>query len=362
MRKFWTIIDKYIFKRMMVTFAYTLLLFNAISVVFDFVEHMDDFLKREAPGSAIFWFLFTFFPWVSGLLAHLFLFISVIFFTSRMANNTEITPIIASGISFKRFLRPYVVGSAIIFVILLFSKHTVIPLSNKIRFKIQDTYLFPPHPTSENNKHIRIGPTTYAYTEHYTRDRKRAARLTVEEFDSVRNLQKRTASLQGFYDTLKKEWTLHDVTITSYDSLSQTREYVDSLQLKLPLEPRDFFEEIRPREEYTSKEIEQRIAKSKRLGLGSANLLYVELYRRTADAFAVFIFVLLGACIAAKKTRGGSGIHLAMGIVLCLVYIFLQQLSYTLSIKSGMDPLLACWIPNIVFAFITLLFYFQRTR
>ncbi len=362
MRKYWTTIDGYVFRRMMVTFAYTLILFNLISVVFDFVEHMDDFLKREAPGSAIFWFLLTFFPWVSGLLAHLFLFISVIFFTSRMANNTEIVPIIASGISFRRFLRPYVVGSFLIFVVLLFAKHTVIPLSNKIRFKIQDTYLFPPNPTSENNKHIRIGPNTFAYTEHYTRDRKRAARLTLEEFDKNKILKKRTASLESFYDTINTQWIMRQVTITEYDSLSQKRSYKDSLVLKTDFTPADFFEEIRPREEYTSAEIKKRIAKAKRLGLGSSNILYVELYRRTADAFAVFIFVLLGACIAAKKTRGGSGIHLALGVFLCLIYIFLQQVSYTLSIKSGMDPLPACWIPNIIFAFITLYFYRQRVK
>ncbi len=362
MRKFWTTIDGYVFKRMMVTFIYTLVLFNAISVVFDFVEHMDNFIRREAPGSAIFWFLFTFFPWVSGLLAHLFLFISVIFFTSRMATKTEIVPIIAAGISFRRFLRPYFVGSILIFIVLFFAKHTIIPLSNKVRFKIQDTYLFPPDPSSGNNKHIRIGPQTYAYTENYSRDRKRASRMAIEEFDKNQKLLKRTSSLEGFYDSLQKKWTLHDVTVTEYDSLFQNRTYHDSLTLTLELDPQDFFEEIRPREEYTSEEIRKRIAKAKRLGLGSYNLLYVELYRRTADAFAVFIFVLLGACIAAKKTRGGSGIHLAVGVVLCLVYIFLQQVSYTMSIKSGMDPLLAVWIPNIIFAVITYLYYLQRIK
>ncbi len=358
----WSKIDMYIFRRMMVTFLYTLALFNAISVVFDFVEHIEDFIKRDAPGSAIFWFLFTFFPWISGLLSHLFLFISVIFFTSRMANNTEIVPILASGISFSRFLRPYLVGATIIFVILFFSKHTIIPNSNKIRFGIQDEYVFPKRESSDNNRHVRIGPSTFAYTEFYTSNRNRAARLTVEDFDSNFNLIKKTASLEGFYDSISSVWKLHQVTITEYKDMEQIREHMDSLNLSIELTPQDFFEETRPREEYTSRELKQRIAKAKHLGLGSYNILYVELYKRTADAFAVFVFVLLGACIGAKKTRGGSGIHLAIGIVICLLYIFLQQISNTLSIKSGLDPLIAVWIPNIVFSIVTLLYYRQRIQ
>ncbi len=347
---------------MMFTFIYALVLFNAISVVFDFVEHIDDFTKRNAPGSAIFWFHLTFFPWISGLLSHLFLFISVIFFTSRMANNTEIVPILASGISFTRFLRPYMVGALLIFIVLFFAKHTIIPLSNKIRFKIQDTYLFPPNESSEGNKHVRIGPNTYAYTEFYTSSRSRAALFTIEDFDSNYNLMKKTASLEAFFDSTNSSWKLHQVTQTTYHEYEQDVVHMDSLELKLDLVPQDFFEEIRPREEYTSEELRQRIDKFHRLGLGSANFLYVELYKRSADAFAVFIFVLLGACIGAKKTRGGSGIHLALGIVICLLFVFLQQISNTLSIKSGLNPMIAVWIPNIVFGFIALLYYRQRTR
>lgn len=360
--KNWTILDRYIFRRMIVTFVYSLLLFNAISVVFDFVEHIDDFIRRDAPGSAIFWFLFTFFPWISGLLAHLFLFISVIFFTSRMANKTEIVPILATGISFRRFLLPYMVGASIIFVILLFAKHTFIPLSNKVRFEIQDKYLFPPDPLSDHNKHVRIGPQSYAYTEYYTSNRNRAARFTIENFDTSAELKTKIASLEAFYDSSQKVWRMHKVMVTRYGKYRQNVSYRDSMNIKLNLEPGDFFEEIRPREEYTSQELRSRIAKAKRLGLGSYNILYVELYKRTADAFAVFIFVLLGACIGAKKTRGGSGIHLAIGIVICLVYMFVQQMTSQLSIKSGLDPLLAVWIPNAFFAVVAYYYYRQRMK
>ncbi len=358
----WTIIDRYIFRRMMVTFIYALILFNLISVVFDFVEHVDDFDRRHAPASTVLLFLLSFFPWISGLLSHLFLFISVIFFTSRMASKTEIIPILANGISFSRFLRPYMVGAAIIFVVLLFAKNYTIPMSNKVRFAIKDRYLSAYSGASEKNKHLRIGPRDYAYTESYDKSRSRADRFTLFSYDSLSNLSHKTESVESFYDSTAQEWIMKSVTETYYSQYEQRQKKYDTLRKKLELEPQDFFEEVRPREEYTSSELKQQIAKSKRLGLSSYNVLYVELYKRTAEAFAVFIFVLIGACIGAQKTRGGSGIHLALGIVICLIYIFLQRITSIMSIASGLDPLIAAWIPNVVFALIALYFYRLRSR
>jgi lipopolysaccharide export system permease protein len=344
-------IDWYILKKFVGTFLFAIMIMAVISCVIDLSEKMNDFVERKAPLLAILNYFKNFIPHIVALLFPLFLFIATIFFTSKLAYKSEIIAILASGVSFQRFLRPYIVGGILLCGTSLLANHYIVPMANKQRLAFEDTYVHWSPESSDQNIHLRLTKNLYVFLQNYNYKMNSGNRFTAETIEGTL-LKEKVSADRVSYDSVKKEWTLYNVTIRKNNGLDEELINLSELKQKYPFSPADLDEDEHVKESLTTPQLDKYIAREKLRGRETLNLYYIEKYRRTAQPFAGMIMVIMGACIASRKIRGGSGLHLALGIVLSAGYIMVMQFSTTFSAKTTMSPLLAVWIPNFVFAVI----------
>jgi lipopolysaccharide export system permease protein len=344
-------LDWYILKKFVGTFFYAIMILAVISCVIDLSEKMNDFVERGAPLSAIMNYFLNFIPHIVALLFPLFIFISTIFFTSKIAYKSEIIAILASGVSFQRFLRPYIIGGILLCGGSLLANHFIVPMANTQRLAFEDKYIHYTPESSDQNIHLRLTKTLYIFLQSYNYKTNSGNRFTAEIIDGTLLKEKLVADRLS-YDSVKKEWTLYNVSIRKNDGLNEKLEWQNEIKKKYPFTPADLEEDEYVKEQLTTPKLRKYIAREKLRGRETLNLYYIEEYRRTAQPFAGMIMVIMGACIASRKIRGGSGLHLALGIVLSAGYIMVMQFSTTFSSKGGMSPMLAVWIPNFIFAIV----------
>ncbi len=351
-------IDWYILKRFIGTFIFAICIFAIISVVIDITEKMDNFIEYSLSP----WFIFTnyylgFIPHILALLFPLFIFIAVIFFTSKLAYKSEIIAILSTGVSFHRFLRSYWIGGIMLALLLGFANRTVIPHANVIKVTFENTYIDRKKKQDiQHNVHIRIDTSRYITLKTYYPKDQYANEFVLE---TIRG-QKLLSRLQARTITWNKTdgaWEIRrGIKRTIGNNKVKVHEIKDSL-LKLNLTPKDLRKSTNIIEGMTTKELNQYIQHQKMRSTEAINYLYVEKYRRTASAFSIIILTLIGAVIASRKIRGGSGLHLALGIVISAVYVLFMQFSTTFSVKGTLNPLIAVWIPNIVFGILAIILY-----
>lgn len=342
----------------MSTFFFTILLMAVISCVIDITEKMNDLTERHAPLSEIMNYLKNFIPHITALLFQFFVFIATIFFTSKLAYKTEIIAILASGVSFQRFLRPYIVGGAILCSISLLANHFIVPMANKQRLAFEDKYIHYEKLSADQNVHLRLTKNLWIFMQNFDYKTQTGNRFTAETIQDGKLKEKLMAD-RITYDSVKKEYTLYNVTIRKNEDLKEELTVVNEMKQRYPFVPNDLDEDEDVKEALTTPELTKYIEREKLRGRETLNFFYVEKYRRTSQPFAGMIMVIIGACIASRKIRGGSGVHLALGIVLSAVYFFLMQFSTTFSTKGGLDPLLSVWILNFVFGGVAL-YLFKR--
>jgi lipopolysaccharide export system permease protein len=342
-------LDWYIIRKFLGTFLFAIMILAVISCVIDYSEKVEDFVQKKAPVLAIMNYYKDFIPHITALLFPLFIFIATIFFTSQIAYKSEIIAILASGVSFQRFLRPYVIGGGILCVVSLFANNIVIPKADKERIAFEDRYVHNPTYMSGKNIHLQLSKGLYVYVQSYDYMANMGYRFTAEKINGV-NLQEKLWADNVSYDSVKKIWNLKNVTIRYNNGLKEDYKYLNQLDMKYPFTPKDFDEDDAIKEALTTSELNKYIAQEKLRGSENLNAYYVEKYRRTAQPFAGIILTIIGACIASRKVRGGSGLHLALGICISALYIMFLQLSTTFSIKSTLNPMVAVWIPNFIFA------------
>lgn len=355
-----TKIDWYIFKRFLGTFFYAIMILTVISVVIDITEKIDDFISNQLSVSYIVvHYYLAFIPYIIALLFPLFVFIAVIFFTSKMAYRLEIMAILSSGVSFWRFLRPFWAGGLLLALLLGIANQGLIPHANKARINFENKFTTsydPNKSTTLTNVHVRIDSFHYiSMNAFYTTDNY-ASGFTMEEIKGQQLLLK-LESPSISWDSTKKVWKTGRAVIRFMDGMSVPVKVVLDTSLKLNITPQDLELNTDAQVTMSTKELNHYIARQELRGAGGLNYLYVEKYRRIASAFAVLILTFIGAVIASRKVRGGSGLHLALGIVLSATYILFMQFSTTFSVKGTLNPLLAVWIPNILFAGIALWLY-----
>jgi lipopolysaccharide export system permease protein len=356
-----TTIDRYILKKFIGTFIYAILIMSLISVVIDYSEKVNSLVSRKASAYEIFIYFRSFIPHIVALLFSLFIFISTIFFTSRLAYKSEIIAILATGASFNRFLRPYVIGATLLCSIFLVANHFVVPLANKQRMAFEDKYVHSIVTTSDRNVHLRLSPELYVSVQSYDYTTQTGYNFSAEKIDST-SLKERISAERVSYDSIKKTWNLYQVTIRRNNGLEEELKFLPDLSLPYPFTPKDLHNDDDIKAVLTTPELDRYIAQEKLRGRESLNFYYVEKYRRTAQPVAGFILCMIGVCISSRKIRGGSGLHLAMGILISAVYMMFLQLSTTFSTKAGLNPLLAVWIPNIVFSVIAFILYRRQIR
>jgi lipopolysaccharide export system permease protein len=339
-----------------------------IVLVIDYSEKTDDFVKAKKSFTAVFTeYYFGFIPHIVSLLFHLFVFISVIFFTSKMAAQTEIIPILASGVSYNRFLRPYLIGGAVLALILWWANSGFIPRSNKKQTDFKAKFVDPnvtarTEATNYYSKYLKIDSNTYAGIKNYDTGAKSASQFfyhTVKNNRLVKNLR-----ANGFrWDTaVKNTWRLDNVVERTIKKSGELDSFVSFKNMQFNFKPDDIKYDDYVKDKLTTKELKRFIELEKKRGAPGVEKLEVEVHRRNATAFAVFILTLIGALIASRKNRGGMGIQLALGLILAFSYVLLDKFSTVFATNGNLSPFLAAWLPNIIFMFVTVYLYKRAQR
>ena len=350
------ILDWYIIKKFLGTYFFAIALIIAIAIIFDISEKIDDFLEKGAPLKyIIFRYYLNFIPWFANLFSSLFIFIAVIFFTAKMANQTEIVSILASGISFRRLLRPYFIAATFLAILSFALNAWIIPAANKVRMQFEDVYIHNPSELSAKNRHIQMSPGVFAYFDSYDGKANIGYRFTLEKIINGELKYKLSASRMKF-DTLTKHWMLMDkYYIYTFDSMKETLRTGRQLDTTFTFLPKDFVVRSSKIEAMNNSELSDYIAALRLKGSENVEEGIVELYKRSAMPFAAFILTLLGVSFSSRKNRGGIGMQLGIGLSLSFTYILFQRIFETFAINGGFPPLIAVWIPNILFAIISII-------
>ena len=319
-----------------------------ISIVFDISEKIDNIIQHHVSLGIVLRYYMNFIPGIINRVSQFIIFLSALYFTSRMANQTEFLPILSSGVSYYRILAPYIVVGLIITGGDFYMKNYVIPHSIKEVINFEDLYVVSDKP-GHSNYHVQIDKHTQFYVSTFNNEN-RATRFAIQKFDNSRNLIYELNANIATYDSLKNVWHLQRYHIRTINEMHETLKFGDSMDIRIPITSRDFLSKERNLPGMTTPEINQFIAEEKIKGEDFFGSAYVEKYKREAIPFANLIFIMIAVAIATRKVRGGMGIHLIAGILIGFTYEIVMQFSTTFSIKSDFPPLLSVWLPNIIYA------------
>jgi len=358
-----TKIDWYILKKFLVTFFFCMLIMTTLAVAIDISEKTDDFVKSGLSSREIFFqYYIGFIPFIWGMLYPLFVFIAVIFFTSKMALRSEVIAILASGTSYRRWLRPYLVGGLFFALGLFVAARYVLPRANEIRSRFQATYIDNRSVSTSNSGscwncfYRKMDSVTYIGIKSYDTASKSANGFFMEKvrgFKVFYNLRAQRIE----WDTSKNKWRLIGAVERQIDSMRESVQDHAIMHIDLKLNPAELYKDEYLKDNLTTPELISHIETEELRAAEGLNPLKVERYRRSATPFTVLLLTLIGAIIAGRKTRGGSGLHMAIGIVIAAIFIVSDRFSTTFSVKSDLHPLLAAWLPNAVFTCVALYLY-----
>ncbi len=347
-------IDWYIIKKFLGTFFYAISLLIVIVIVFDVSENLDSFIKNHAPLKAIlFDYYLNFIPYFINLFIYLFTFISVIFFTSKMAGNTEIVAILSSGISFWRLLKPYILSAIFLAVLSFYLGNFLIPKTNHTRRIFKNKYMEKLTKQGNRNLHLQIEPGTFAYVESYNRQRNNGFRFTLEKFKNQKLTYKLSAQ-RIERDTINNKWILKNYFIRTFTNNQETFKKGRKMDTTFKLKPSDLYTIKEYFEEMNMYELDEYIKSEKEKGSLVYKKYEVEKYKRLAGPAAILILTLIGMPLASRKVRGGIGMHLGLGIALTFSYILFMQISTVFSTFGNLSPAVGAWIPNILYSIIAL--------
>lgn len=349
-------VDWYILRKFFVTFLFCMLAFTVLAVAVDSSENADRFVTTGLSTAQIMRQYYAgFVPYIWGLLYPLFVFIAVIFFTSKMALRSEVIAILASGTSYNRWLRPYFIGGLVLALVLLLANRYAIPKANEIRSTFEAKYMnggsspAVQQTRCPNCYYKRIDSVTYIGMKYYDATSKAASSFFLEKIRRNKMVYNLRAD-RIEWDSTKRSWKLLNVTERSIDSMKETISQAPEKYLALNLHPSELRNDDFLKDKLTSPELKHFIKVEEQRATEGLAPLKVELSRRNATPFTVLLLTLIGAIIAGRKTRGGSGLHLAIGIVIAAAFILSDRFSTVFAIKSNFPPDLAAWMPNIIFS------------
>ena len=355
--------DWYIIKKFLGTYFFAIALIISIAVVFDVNEWIDNFINNKAPVKAIiFDYYANFIPYFSNLFSPLFVFISVIFFTSKLAENSEIIAMMSTGMSFKRLLRPYMISAAIISIMTYGMGAYVIPKGNVTRLNFEDRYKKKKKQEYVRNVQVEVDSGVIAYMERYEYYNKTAYRFSLDKFVDKKLVSHLTAR-SATYDTANvHKWTLKNYMIREMDGMKETITKGDRLDSIIKMEPQDFLIMKGQQETMTSSELSAYIERQRRRGFANIKEFEIEYHKRIAMSFASFILTIIGVSLSSRKVKGGMGMYLGAGLALSFSYILFQTVSATFAVNGNASPFQAVWVPNIVYTFIAIYLYRKAPR
>lgn len=351
------ILDRYIIKKFLGTFFLTLALFILIAIVFDVTEKLEDFLDGKVPLSEIiFDYYFNFIPYFAVLFTPLFLFVAVIFFTSRMAYRSEIVAILNSGITFNRMLLPYMISAGLVAGLNIYANHWLLPNSNKIRIAFEDEYVgYKPHNTGRDI-HMQIAKDQFVYLESFNFDDSTGYKFSYEQFSNG-NLNYKMRAEKIKWSGKEKKWLLKNYMVRTNNDMKETLKTGKDTLISYNFLPKDFEKKLNEVYTMNARELNQVISELTMRGADNIAFYEVEKYKRTAFPFAIFILTLIGVSLASRKVRGGIGLHIGIGIAISFAYILFQQFSQTFSTNGELPPIIGVWIPNIIFGVVAVYLY-----
>ena len=355
-------LDRYIISKFIGTYIYSIILIISISIVFDVNENLAKFTTNHAPLKAIVLdYYANFVPYFANLFSPLFVFIAVIFFTSKLAGNSEIIAMLAAGTSFKRLMRPYMISAALIAMLNFYLGSMVIPKGTVIRQNFDTLYKNKKKNTSATNVQLQVGKGIIAYIQQYDDRTRTGYGFSLDKFENKKLVSHMTASIIR-YDSIsdsRYHWHAQNYKIRTLKGLKEHITSGMSLDTLIMMEPMDLVFSKGQQETFTSPELLQYISKQQERGSQNVVQYEVEFHKRIAMSFASFILTIIGVSLSSRKRKGGMGLYLGIGLALSFAYILLQTISSTFAINANTPAILAAWIPNILFIFIAYFCYRQ---
>lgn len=358
-------LDRYLIGKFLVSFFYTALLFTLISLVIDFAEKAEKLLNEDVSWWRIITeYYLNFIPYINGLLWPLFTLIAVIFFTSRLARDSEFIAMLNAGVSFRRLMWPYLLTSSFIALLFFFGGHYVIPEGNKVKFNFENTYIFKSNDKGKTRDvHLMVGEQTKVFIRYYRKVDTSARDVRIETFSEGKVVKVIEVEEMHWADT-PNIWRLKNFMIHEFEDSTEAliNGKDSSMLMPLNLFPRDFVQFVNEKEYMTSPELLHFIKTEREKGRSSLSQYEVEYHRRTAESFTIIILTMIGMILSSRKVRGGLGLHLALGIGLGAVFIFLSRFSVTFATNKNIDTVLGVWIPNVIFLLIAAYLWTKAQR
>ncbi len=350
-------IDLYIIRKFIGTYIFAIVLIVGIAVIFDLSEKLDDFMEKKPPLSAIvFDYYLNFIPYFANLFSSLFTFIAVIFFTSKMAYDTEIIAILSSGVSFKRLLYPYFVSASLIAILSFFLTSFVIPPANRVRLDFENTYVRKPYRNSEQNIHKQVRPGVFVYMKSYNSFNQTGYNFSIEHFVDNR-LESKLISDYARWDSTKNKWIAENYYIRNYNSDGQQIIKGIRIDTTIYITPKDFTQRTDVVETMNLFRLNEFIDQQRLQGADNVDVFLIEKYGRLAFPFSTFILTLIGVSLSSRKVRGGIGLHIGTGLGISFTYILFMRFTTMFAVGGLLTPGIAVWIPNIIFSIVAIGLY-----
>jgi len=353
-------LDWYIIKKFLGTYVFSILLLLAIVVMFDINEKLDSFLKAPLKATVVDYFV-NFLPYFANQFSPLFTFIAVIFFTSKLAGNSEIIAMLSAGVSYRRLLKPYMVSAAVIAVLTFVLGAYIIPPANVKRIEYTNTYVKNKRVDYGANIMLMVAPGEIAYMSRYDNISKTGTRFSLEKFDENKRLVSRMTAQSIKWDTLYL-WKARQYVIRDFVGEKEVIRKGAQIDTMIPFEPRDFLISKEDHETMTSPALSEYIDRQKKRGVGNIQSFEVEYHRRYAMTAAAFILTIIGMSLSSKKAKGGIGLNIGIGLVLSFSYILFMAITQTFAISGLTSPLIAMWIPNVVYTIIAIVLYRKLSK
>lgn len=371
------ILDWYILKRFLSTFFFVVLILLAVITVIDLTEKMDKFAKAQLKAGQIAGYYLDFIPWIGSLITPITIFIATVYVCARMAGHTEIVAILSSGVSFRRFLVPFFIGASVVAAISFVLNGWIIPNSNKSRLAFELQYIKKKFYFDQRNIHMQVAPDTYLYLQSYNNNNQTGYHFTMEKFEDNRLVEKLYAK-RIEWDSVTQKWKMRTWSIRRIDDIferiNQPQEQIkpepstevtfadslregDSMDTTLVIHPKEFENDYRKYDGLTLDELNDYIKTLKSRGSTGVEVYEVEKYTRYSAPITIFILVFMGAIVSSRKSRGGTGVQIALGFLLSFIFILFFTLFRTFAENGGIHPAISVWIPNIIFGFISIAMY-----
>lgn len=355
--------DQYILFRFLSTFIFTLFLIMLIIVVVDVQEKLSSFMAPEVTMREIVLdYYVSLIPYYTVLLAPLFIFISVIFFTSKLAARSEIIAIHAAGVSYPRFLRPYLIAAAILSLCSFLLSSAVLPHLNKKRINFTNKYVRNKKVVNEDNLQVELSPGVYAFFSTFNSEENQGRYFSMEKFEGKTLVSRMTAEQIYYNPDSLYHWSVKNYRIRNFNGLYETTTSGASLDTILNITPADLVLSTEDAQLLTTIQLHKYIESQKRRGLANIQTFQIEYHQRFASILAAFILTVIGVTLSSRKVKGGIGLNIAIGLALTFSYILLFTISSTYAISGQMSPFMAAWLPNIIYIPIAFFFYYRAVR